>query len=80
MTGQVVSKNGVSLNPPIPVSGGQVSLGVGRYTIGWTASDGVQTVSAIQTVVVGAGIEAGSSFLVDDRASVLNSGGGFGRS
>ncbi len=76
-TGAVIAANGVPLVPPIPVVGGQVTLGVGTFTIQWTVSQGANTSTANQTVVVGAGIEASDSFLVDDRAQVQNSSGGF---
>lgn len=75
--GAVVAANGVKLVAPIPVVGGQVTLGVGTFTIQWTVSDGTNTSTADQTVVVGAGIQAGDSFLVDDRAQVRNGSGGF---
>jgi hypothetical protein len=67
----------VPLVPPIPVVGGQVTLDVGVFTTTWTASDGVNSTSATQTVIVGSAIQASLSFLVDDRAQVRNSVGGF---
>jgi len=56
-------------------------LGLGTYVIQWSVTGpGGLTTTANQTVTVGAGIEAGNSFLVDDRAhvvgSVLNDGSG----
>jgi hypothetical protein len=77
-TGQVIVSNGVTLVPPLPVTNGQVTLGPGTHIVRWTVSDGTNTTSANQTVVVSPGIEAAQSFLVDDRAQVQNSGGGFG--
>jgi len=77
-TGRVISTNGVNLVPPIPVVGGQVTLGIGTNVIEWTVSDGTNTVTRTQRVTVGATIEAGQSFLIDDRGQVRNFGGGFG--
>jgi hypothetical protein len=78
-TGQVIAKNGIPLVPPIPVVNGQVTLGIGTFTIQWTVSDGSNPpVTGTQTVVVGTRIQASRSFLLDDRAQVQNSGGGFG--
>lgn len=75
VVGTVVTLNGVALNPPIPVVGGQVTLGVGTYRIQWSASDGTNQVQGTQTVVVGGGIETSQSFLVDDRGVVRTTGG-----
>jgi hypothetical protein len=75
-TGSVISKNGIPLTTPIPVVGGTVTLGPGTYVIQWTASDGTNTGTANQTVVVGGGIETSYSFVLDDRARVLNGSGG----
>ncbi len=78
-TGQVISKNGVALTPPITVVGGQVTLGIGTYVIRWTVSDGANPpVTRNETVVVGTKIEASQSFVLDDRAQVQNGTGGFG--
>ncbi len=77
VTGQVISRNGVAINPPIPVLNGQVNLGPGTFVIRWTASDGVNTATATQTVTVAAGIEASQSFLLDDRSTIKTPGGGF---
>jgi hypothetical protein len=77
VTGQVISRNGVTLNPPIPVVNGQVTLGPGTYVIRWTATDGVNTATASQTVTVAAGIETSQSFLLDDRSTLKTPGGGF---
>jgi hypothetical protein len=77
-TGQVVATNGVNLPSPIPVVGGQVTLGIGMHTIRWTASDGPNTSIGYQMVTVGTSIQASQSFLVDDRGRVLSFGGGFG--
>jgi len=60
------------------VVGGQVALKVGTSIVQWTAFDGVNTVTANQTVVVGSTIQASQSFLVDDRGQVQNATGGFG--
>ncbi len=76
-SGQVISKNGVALNPPLPVVNGQATLGIGTYVVSWTASDGSNTVTANQAVVVAPAIETSRSFLVDDRAQLTASGGGF---
>jgi len=76
-TGRVISTNGVTLAPPIPVLGGQVTVGIGTHVIEWRVSDGPNTVTALQTVVVGDVIQARQSFLIDDRGQVQNSGGGF---
>ena len=77
-TGQVIARNGVPLVPPIPVVGGQVTLGIGTFTIRWTVSDESNPpVTADQTVTVGVNMQARESFLIDDRAQVQNSGGGF---
>ena len=67
----------MALNPPIPVVNGQVNLGPGTYVIRWSATDGVNTATATQTVTVAAGIEASLSFLLDDRSTIKTPGGGF---
>jgi hypothetical protein len=76
-SGEVIAVNGVPLTTPIPIVGGQVTLGIGTFTIQWTVSDGGNTTTLTQTVVIGVEIEASQSFLVDDRAQVRNGGGGF---
>jgi len=77
-TATVIAKNGVPLVPPLPVVNGNVTLGIGTFTIQWSVSDGSNPpVTAIQTIVVGVNMQASQSFLVDDRAQVQNSGGGF---
>jgi hypothetical protein len=77
VTGQVISQNGVTLNPPIPVVSGQVNLGPGTYVIRWSATDGVNTATATQTVTVAGGVETSLSFLLDDRSTLETPGGGF---
>lgn len=78
VTGEVIARNGVALTPHIQVVDGSVALGVGTYTIRWTASDGATApVTKDQTVTVGASLQASQSFLIDDRAKVLTSSGGF---
>jgi hypothetical protein len=77
VTGQVISQNGVALNPPIRVVNGQVNLGPGTYVIRWSATDGVNTATATQTVTVAAAIETSLSFLLDDRSTIETPGGGF---
>jgi hypothetical protein len=75
-TGQVIAKNGIPITP-IPVVNGQVTLGIGTFTIRWTVSDGANPpVTGNQTVVVGTKIQASHSFLLDDRAQVQNGTGG----
>lgn len=76
-TGEVIASNGVTLPTPIPVVGGQVTLGIGMHTIRWTATDGPNTSTGYQYVTVGTGIQASDSFLVDGNGSLLNFGGGF---
>jgi len=76
-TGQVISRNGVALNPPLTVTGSSASLMPGTYVIRWSASDGFNTATANQTVTVNALIEASTSFILDDRAQALAAGGGF---
>lgn len=77
--GQVVVSNNVTLTTPIPVTGGQAVLGIGTQVVVWTVSDGVNPpVTADEIVLVNPAIAATKSFLVDDRAQVQNSAGGFG--
>jgi len=76
-TGLVIATNNLTLAHPVPVIAGQVNLGIGSHTIQWTATDGTNSVSLNQTVVVGTKIQASKSFLVDDRAALLTRGGGF---
>jgi hypothetical protein len=52
ITGHVVSRNGVTLNPPLNVAAGHVTLGQGTYVVQWTAFDGINTSSATQPVTV----------------------------
>lgn len=77
-TGEVISENGLVLIPPIPVVGGQVTLGFGTFVVQWSVTDPPgNSATADQTVVVGTNIQASQSFLLDDRAQIRNSGGGF---
>jgi hypothetical protein len=71
VTGSVISSS-----PPIPIVGGQVSLPPGTHTVRWTASDGIQTATATQTVVVQPGILVKGQFLLDDRAKLQTVSGG----
>jgi len=75
VSGAAVSLNNVSLVTPIPVVNGQIPLGIGTYRIQWTASDGTNTRVGFQTVVVGTGIEASQSYVLNDRAAVRAVGG-----
>jgi hypothetical protein len=63
------------LATPIPVVGGHVTVGIGTHTIRWTASDGTNTATATQTVVVRPVIETSDSFTVEDRGVVRDGGG-----
>jgi hypothetical protein len=76
VTGSVISRNGVALTPPIPVVGGQVTLGVGTYIVQWTAS-GTPPLPppGTQTVVVAPTIETNFSFILEDRARLRDSRG-----
>ena len=80
VTGEVISRNGVALSPPIPVVNGQVALGFGTYVIQWTASDGTNTSKPVfQTVTVGPHIQANGNFLVDNSAFIKDATGGPGQ-
>jgi hypothetical protein len=72
VTGSVISSS-----PPIPIVNGQVTLPPGTHTIRWTASDGFQTTTATQTVVVQPGVLTSGQLVLDDRAQVVKVGGGF---
>ena len=50
--GNIVSKNGVPLSPPIFVPDGQATLTPGTYVVHWSANDGALVVGGDQTVVV----------------------------
>jgi Cellulose binding domain/HYR domain len=79
-TGQVISLNGVAINPPLNVLNGQVVLGFGTYVIRWTASDGINTSAPVfQTVTVGSKIQAAGNFIVDDNAFIEDTNGGGGQ-
>lgn len=69
--GQVISRNGVALSPPVDVTAGQALLGIGTNVIRWTASDGPNQAEVTSTVTVGTTIQASQSFVVGDRAKVL---------
>jgi hypothetical protein len=71
VTGSVISSS-----PPIPIVNGRVSLPPGTHTIRWTASDGIQTTTATQTLVVQPGILVQGQFLLDDRAKLQTVSGG----
>jgi len=75
ITGQVISTNGVTLVPPLDVTGGQVTLGIGTHVIRWHADDGFQTEDVYQTVTVGTAIQANGTYYVRDRADVQDLGG-----
>ena len=66
----------ISTSPPIPIVNGRVSLSPGTYTVRWTASDGVQTSTATQTVIVQPGILVKGQFTLDDRAKLQSVSGG----
>lgn len=76
VTGTVVA----STNPDVPVplsfiAGQTISLPMGEHTVEWTAADfsGNVTVTAlVQTVIIGAAIQADNSFQVTDRAKILD--------
>jgi len=69
LTGEVILRNGVPLNPPTPVVNGRVALAAGTNTVLWFLTAD-RSVSAIQTVVVNPGLLSGQSFQVGARASV----------
>ena len=77
VTGKVISANGVALVPAPTVVDGKAPLKVGTNVVQWTATDGVNTVTANQTVTVGSTIQASQSFLIDDRGQVRSDAGGF---
>lgn len=74
-TAQVIDTNGVPFANPIPVVGGQVTLGLGQSTVRWTVTGSGGTVTANQTVIVGAAVQAAGTLLLDDRSSVKNVAG-----
>jgi hypothetical protein len=75
-TGQVISKNGTPLSPPIAVTNGQVSLPAGSYVVQWTGSDGINTSSPVlQTVTVLPKIQTADTFILDDSAFIKDSSG-----
>ncbi|HET6148545.1 MAG TPA: hypothetical protein VFH68_13510 [Polyangia bacterium] len=78
VTGEVIVSNGLALTTPIPVVNGRAQIGPGTHVIRWIASDGSNLAIATQTVVVQATIQASDSFLVDDRAAVLDAATGAG--
>lgn len=71
-TAEVISRNGVPIEPPIVVVGQTVNLGIGTYEVRWTASDGITESQDIQVVVVGSAIQASNTYYVRDRASVVD--------
>jgi hypothetical protein len=71
VSGQVVSRNGVALSPPVDVIAGQAALGIGTNVVRWTASDGANQTEVTSTVTVGTTIQASQSFVVGDRSKVL---------
>jgi hypothetical protein len=79
VTGSVISANGVTLSPPIPVGTGSITLAPGVYVIEWTATDGAgNTTVASQTLTVRAGIEASEAISMDAHSNaLLPSAGGF---
>lgn len=76
-TGSIISMNGNPLPTPIPVVSGTATLAPGTYVIQWTVSDGSNTTTVNQTLVVSGGIETSDSFLLDDRAKVLGASGSY---
>jgi photosystem II stability/assembly factor-like uncharacterized protein len=79
VTGQIIASSDPSLQLPIPinVSNGTVTLSAGTFTIQWTASDGVNTTIATETVTIRAGIYATRAVSVLDRSIVRLPSGGF---
>jgi hypothetical protein len=78
VTGSIISANGVTLSPPIPVGSGSVSLAPGVYVIQWTATDAVgNTTIATQTLTLRGGIEASQSinFATHSQAILPQSAG-----
>ena len=71
----IVAANGTPITP-ITVTGGQVTLGPGTYTVQYVAtSGGVPSAPATQTVTVRAAVQASQTFALDDRAVLKQSNG-----
>ena len=71
VTGSVVSSGGTPLNPPLPVTNGQVVLAPGSYVVEWTATDAHgNTAKAQQSVSVLACMTAADSFMVGNGAQI----------
>ncbi len=75
VTGTVIASNNPAVKVPEPITGGEVMLGVGTFTIQWVASDGVNQTVATQTLTIGAGIQTTNSFTLNDRAIVRTASG-----
>ncbi len=81
VTGQVIVSNGLALTTPINVTAaGLAQIGPGTHVIRWIATDASGNISVTtQTVVLTAGMQTSSSFIVEDRATVrVPSGAGAG--
>jgi hypothetical protein len=75
-TGEVISRNGVALPTPIPVTNGQATLGPGTYVVRWTVSDNANPpVQDTQIVTVAPPVQTSRSFILHDRAQLKGPGG-----
>jgi len=78
VNGAVITSNGKTLSPPIPIQGGRVQVPVGTHVVRWTAVDqSGNSATATQTLSVRPAIEASNSIALEDRAITRVVGGGF---
>jgi len=76
VTGAVTASSDPRFPIPTPITGGQVTLGVGTFTVTWTASDGPNHTSSTQTITIRGGVYATLSADMRDRAHVRQTSGG----
>jgi len=76
VTGVVTTSSDPRFPVPTPITGTQVTLGAGTYTITWTASDGPNSSSTTQTVTTRGGVYATLSADLRDGVRVQQTSGG----
>jgi hypothetical protein len=76
VTGTITASSDPRFPVPTPITGTQVTLGAGTYTITWTASDGPNSSSSTQTVTTRGGVYATQSADLRDGVRVQQTSGG----
>jgi hypothetical protein len=76
VTGTITASSDPRFPVPTTITGTQVTLGAGTYTITWTASDGTNTASSTQTVTTRSAVYATASADFRDGVQLHTTSGG----